>query len=76
MIVGWGQGQTWGSQFPALFQQLGDMPLIGIGTRGKDGQEAISPPQIAQGKGDAYFVALNPPSPRGGSRSTSGRSAR
>jgi hypothetical protein len=59
VIVGWGQGAGWGSQFTALFQQLGGTPMIGLGTRGKDGKEAITPQQIAQGKGDAYFVALN-----------------
>ena len=59
VIVGWGQGAGWGSQFTALFQQLGGTPMIGLGTRGKDGKEAITPQQIAQGKGDSYFVALN-----------------
>ncbi len=59
VIVGWGQGAGWGSSFTALFQQLGGTPMIGLGTRGKDGKEAITPQQIAQGKGDAYFVALN-----------------
>jgi len=59
VIVGWGQGAGWGSQFTALFQQLGGVPMIGLGTRGKDGREAITPQQIAQGKGDAYLIALN-----------------
>jgi hypothetical protein len=59
VIVGWGQGAGWGSQFTALFQQLGGIPMIGLGTRGKDGREAITPQQIAQGKGDAYLIALN-----------------
>ena len=58
-IVGWGQGQTWGAQFTALFQQLGGIPMIGLGTRGKDGKEAITPQQIAMGQGDGYFIALN-----------------
>jgi len=58
-IVGWGQGQTWGSPFTALFQQLGGIPMVGLGTRGKDGKEGITPQQIAMGKGDGYFIALN-----------------
>ena len=58
-IVGWGQGQTWGSQFTALFQQLGGIPMIGLSTRGKSGNEAITPQQIAMGQGDSYFIALN-----------------
>jgi Beta-mannanase len=59
VIVGWGQGAGWGSQFSALFQQLGGTPMIGLGTRGKDGEEAITPQQIALGQGDSYVVALN-----------------
>jgi hypothetical protein len=59
VIVGWDQGAGWGSQFSALFQTLGKVPLIGLGTRGKNGKEAITPRQIAQGKGDAYLIALN-----------------
>jgi len=58
VIVGWGQGVTWGSHFVELFQQLGGIPMIGLGTRGRDGSEAITPQQIAQGQGDAYLVAL------------------
>ena len=59
VIVGWGQGQTWGSQFTALFQQLGGIPMIGLSTRGRDGKEAITPQQLAMGQGDAYLIALN-----------------
>ena len=59
VIVGWGQGAGWGSQFTALFQQLGGTPMVGLGTRGKDGKEAITPQQIALGTGDSYLVALN-----------------
>ena len=33
VIVAWGQGQTWGSRFTALFQQLGGIPMIGLATR-------------------------------------------
>jgi hypothetical protein len=59
VIVGWGQGQIWGSQFPALFQMLGGIPMIGVSTGGRGGTEAITPQQIAQGKGDGYLIALN-----------------
>ncbi len=58
-IVGWGQGQVWGSHFPALFGQLGGIPMIGLSTGARGGGEAITPQQIAQGKGDAYLIALN-----------------
>jgi hypothetical protein len=59
VIVGWGQGRTWGSQFPALFQMLGGIPMIGLSTGGRGGTEAITPQQIAQGQGDGYLIALN-----------------
>jgi hypothetical protein len=57
VIVGWGQGDAWGSAFPALFGQLGPVPMIGIGTS-RNGAEAITPKDIALGKGDGYFMAL------------------
>ena len=59
VIVAWGQGQVWGSQFPALFQQLGGIPMIGLSTGARGGGEAITPQQIALGKGDGYLIALN-----------------
>jgi hypothetical protein len=59
VIVGWDQGAGWGSKFTDLFQTLGTAPMIGLSTRGKDGREAITPRQIAQGKGDGYLIALN-----------------
>ena len=59
VIVAWGQGQAWGSQFPALFRQLGGIPMIGLSTGGRGGKEAITPQQIALGKGDGYLIALN-----------------
>jgi hypothetical protein len=57
-IVGWDQGHTWGSRFPALFGTMGEIPLLGLKTS-RNGAEAISPRGIAQGQGDAYLVALN-----------------
>jgi len=58
-IVGWDQGNGWGSPFADLFAMLGEVPMIGLSTGGRDGKEAITPRQIAQGKGDAYLIALN-----------------
>ena len=58
-IVGWDQGAGWGSPFIDLFQLLGEVPMIGLSTVGVNGKEAITPYQIAQGKGDAYLIALN-----------------
>ncbi len=59
VIVGWDQGAGWGSPFGDLFATLGQVPMIGLSTRGKDGKEAIAPRQLAQGKGDAFLIALN-----------------
>lgn len=58
VIIGWGQGASWGSPFIDLFHQLGSEPMIGLSTS-RTGTEAITPQQIARGAGDAYFVALN-----------------
>jgi hypothetical protein len=57
VIVGWGQGDSWGSSFTALLSQLGPVPMIGLGTS-RNGAEAITPKDIALGKGDPYFEAL------------------
>ena len=59
VIVGWDQGAGWGSPFTDLFATLGEVPMIGLSTRGKNGKEAITPHQIAQGAGDRYLIALN-----------------
>lgn len=59
VILGWGQGVSWGTHYGPLFQQLGGIPMIGIATGDRGGGEAITPQQIALGKGDAEFVALN-----------------
>src|SRR5581483_5980233 len=58
-FLGWGQGAEYGAPFPVLFQSLGPIPMIHLGTPGRNGAEAITPGQIAAGKGDAYLVALN-----------------
>jgi hypothetical protein len=58
VIVGWGQGAGWGSSFARLFATMGDVPMLGLNTR-TGSTEAITPAQIAAGKGDDYLVALN-----------------
>ncbi len=58
-IVGWDQGAGWGSPFTDLFQLLGEVPMVALSTAGKNGKEAITPYQLAHGKGDAYLIALN-----------------
>jgi hypothetical protein len=57
VIVGWGQGVSWGSKFSALFATLGPVPMIGLGTS-RNGAEEITPKDIALGKGDGYYLAL------------------
>jgi hypothetical protein len=57
-LVGWGQGASWGSSFAKLFSTMGEVPMLGMGTR-RGGAEAITPQQIASGAGDDYLVALN-----------------
>lgn len=60
IFLGWGQGSTWGSPFQQLFAALKPIPMIHIGTdRGRARTEAITPAQIAAGRGDAYLIALN-----------------
>jgi hypothetical protein len=57
-IVGWGQGATWGARFERLFTTMGEIPMLGFGAS-VGGHEAVTPAQIAAGKGDAYLVAMN-----------------
>jgi hypothetical protein len=58
VFVGWNQGFTWGSRFARLFEDADGMPMVAMGTR-QGGREAITPAQIAAGRGDAYLIALN-----------------
>src|SRR3954471_6909319 len=61
-FLGWGQGQTYGAPFASFFDRFGPIPMLHLGTGGggtSNRKEAISPQQIAQGKGDSYLVALN-----------------
>jgi hypothetical protein len=57
LIVGWGQGDSWGSSLATFFRSLAPTPLLAFGTTGARG--SITPLQIAQGKGDRYLIALN-----------------
>jgi hypothetical protein len=60
VIVGWNQGVSWGSRLPDLLRTMGEIPLLGLSTSGKPGQdEAITPQQIALGKGDSYLIGLS-----------------
>ena len=60
-FLGWGQGQSYGAPFPALFALFGPIPMIHLGTaaRTPSTKEAITPAQIAAGTGDGYLIALN-----------------
>ena len=59
-FLGWGQGITYGSPIVAFLGTLTPVPMIHIGTADtRTHKEAITPAQIAAGKGDAYLVALN-----------------
>lgn len=59
-FLGWGQGLSYGSPFVSLFKTLGPIPMIHLNTgRGSSHTEAITPAQIAAGKGDGYLEALN-----------------
>src|SRR5207247_10617145 len=58
-FLGWGQWQTFGSQFARLLPTLAPIPMIHLGTGGRDRKEAITPRGIASGQGDGYLIALN-----------------
>lgn len=60
VFLGWGQGSTWGSPFAELFAGLKPIPMIHLGTdQGRARIEAITPAQIAAGRGDPYLIELN-----------------
>jgi hypothetical protein len=59
-FISWDQGRTFGKKIPVLLAGLTPIPMVHIGTGGPRGtSEAITPLQIAQGKGDAFLIALN-----------------
>src|SRR4051794_730240 len=61
VIVGWDQGRTWGTRLPELLPRMGPIPLLALSTTAKwpSRAEAITPAQIAAGRGDAFLLALN-----------------
>jgi hypothetical protein len=59
-FLGWGQGATWGSPFGVLLKSFGPIPMLHLGTyQGNSKKVAITPAQIAAGKGDGYLGSLN-----------------
>jgi hypothetical protein len=58
-FLAWGQGVSFGSPFASLFPMFAPIPMIHLGTSGRNGKEAITPGAIAAGRGDAYLIALN-----------------
>ncbi|HEX6699537.1 MAG TPA: hypothetical protein VF101_02295 [Gaiellaceae bacterium] len=58
-IVGWGQGDSWGSPFADLFATMGEVPLLSITMDAKSGAPAIDSRRIASGAGDSYLAAVN-----------------
>ena len=61
IVLGWEQGYSWGSRLAALLPKLGETPMVALNTgRGwPNRSEAITPRDIAYGKGDGYLIALN-----------------
>jgi Glycosyl hydrolase family 26 len=61
VIVGWGQGYSWGTPMGALLPKLAPIPMVALQTRrgGPSSAEVISPRAIAMGQGDDYLLALN-----------------
>jgi hypothetical protein len=58
-FIGWQQGVTWGKPFPRLLELMGPVPMFHVGTKGRNGVEAVTPRGVASGAGDAFFAALN-----------------
>ena len=60
-VVGWGQGDSWGSSFESLFATMGDVPLLSITMDAKPpgARAAIDSRRIANGVGDAYLAAVS-----------------
>jgi hypothetical protein len=58
-VIGWGQGDSWGSPFADLFATMGDVPLLSLTMDAKSGSPAIDSRRIASGAGDAYLAVLS-----------------
>jgi hypothetical protein len=60
VFLGWGQGISYGSPIVGFLGTLTPIPMIHLGTAdGRTHKEAITPAQIAAGKGDSYLFGLN-----------------
>src|SRR4051794_3013787 len=57
-FLGWGQGQTYGSPFASLLPTLAPIPMLHLGTGGRNRVEAMTPQAIATGQGDGYLTSL------------------
>lgn len=59
-FLGWGQGVSYGAPLVGFLGTLTPVPMIHLGTAGgRSRKEAITPAQIAAGKGDGYLIGLN-----------------
>jgi hypothetical protein len=58
-FLGWEQGWRWGSRFSVMLDRSRPIPMFHIGTKGRTKREAVTPLQIANGAGDAFFTVLN-----------------
>ena len=60
VFISWDQGRTFGKKIPALLASLRPIPMVHIGTGGPRGlTEAITPLDVARGRGDAFLIVLN-----------------
>jgi hypothetical protein len=61
VILGWNQGNTWGARLAVQFATHGPVPMVGFtSSRGwPHPYEAITPLDVARGRGDDYLTALN-----------------
>jgi hypothetical protein len=60
LFAGWGYGLTRGRPFAAWLPELGRVPIVSLTANGRGGVgEAITPLEIARGKGDRYLRAFN-----------------
>src|SRR5438045_48143 len=55
-VIGWGQGDTWGSAFADLFAAMGDVPLLSLTMDGRSGSPTIDSRRLANGAGDSYLA--------------------
>ena len=59
-FLSWGQGVSYGAPLVGFLGTLTPVPMIHLGTaKGTSHKEAITPAQIAAGKGDGYLIGLN-----------------